>query len=658
MAATSLKPWYQLKQSEMGSAVQTMLDTYKKEQGPRRERYVKNLELYEGRQLNGYTAYAYTQEQSQGLEPFARDRMRLIRSAVSTAVANIYAPQKPKPQFQTLGATWATRRKAYRLDRICEGVLNQRQGRFINVWSFMADAAIDAILQGCCPIKITADKVQKRIVHELVPHPDLFTDPCEGRNPKNLFQRAPLDESVALDTFTGDKARKAIMGAKEYEWYGRPSTAKARAAKTIEICYGWRLPNSPDDPGRWAAVINGECVDSGDWTAPAFPFVFLYWEFHRDGFWGSGIADEGGGLAEDCSDLDTRLQMRMRIAAKQQVYYQRDSLKPDDLTGNDPVTYIPIEPGAAPPTISNVPPFSSMEVELVRDNVAHFWDSIGISQVSAAARREPGVQSGIAMLTLNDTKAGRQLPKAKRYEDMYVDLAHQYVWRFRELAEDDPEFMVTWPGKSVLRQYNWAENDVGDEEFTVSVAASSQLPHDPAGRQEMVQEMYKAGLISQDTAREMIGQPDMDRELEKQTAQSEYIDMLIEKYLDAEQETWSAGDYEAPEGLLFNKQGAMLSFGAAWARARIDLQVLKPDEKQKAEFCIGLLVRYMRELDGLMKPPPMEAAPPGAAPPGAPGPMPPPGPPGGPPPPQGLPARGPGVPTGGLPPPPRPPIAA
>ncbi len=29
------------------------------------------------------------------------------------------------------------------------------------------------------------------------------------------------------------------------------------------------------------------------------------------------------------------------------------------------------------------------------------------------------------MMTLNDTKAGRQLVKAQRYEQAFVDLAHQ-----------------------------------------------------------------------------------------------------------------------------------------------------------------------------------------------------------------------------------------
>lgn len=598
----------------MGPNVARIVAGYKIEQSGRRARYVRTLERYEGRHMAGYSAHSYIYSGDEE-DSYRLDRLRLVRSAVASAVASVYAPQKPKPQFQTLGATWATRRKAYRLDRICEGIINQRQGRWINVWAFMTDAGVDAALQGMACVKVVADQVKKRITHELVPAPDLFCDPSEGRTPQNLFQRAPLDEFTAYKMFP--YAKQAIRSAKEYEWYGRASGSKPRATKVIEIIYAWRLPVSDDEPGKWCAVINGTVVDSGEWTAPAFPFVFLLWEPHRDGFWAAGIDDEGAALAEECSELDKRLLYREIVASGKRIYYARDTVKPDDLALNDACVAVAYD-GAQPPTESVSTPFAPMELDYLKSRVASFWDSIGVSQVSAAARREPGVQSGVAIMTLNDTKAGRQLVKSQRYEQAFVDLAHQYVWRLRELAEDDPEFVVTWPGKAILRSVKWTDADTEDDAFSVAVAPSSALPHDPAGRQEMVQDMYKSSLISQETAKTLIGWPDLDSELNVENSESEYIDSLIEAYLDADQSTWSHADYQAPEGFIFNKVGAIRRFASAWFRARIDQRTLPANERLKAEFNISLLSRYIKELDGLMQPP---MPPPGAAPPqGAPSP--------------------------------------
>lgn len=593
--ANTATPYWKLPASERGSAVERLVEHYKSTQAARRSAYQRNLELFECRTLHGYSAHSFAEVDGAGAD---FERRRLVRSACQTAVANIYAPQKPKPQFQTLGATWATRRRAYKLDRICEGILNQRQGRFINVWSLMIDAGAEVTLQGVAAILVEANQEEKRIDHELIPLPDIFTDPVEGRSPRNWFMRRPMSESEALARWP--RAATAIRGANEYQWFGVSTAQRPRSERIIEVKYAWHLPTRKKEGGHWSCVINGEEVEGGEWTAPHPPLVLWYWEPHRDGVWGAGIGDEGGRMSMRIDDLDQRLHYRELIASGQKVYYYKDSVKPDDLAVNDARVCIAIEPGNPFPQTEPAMPFHPMELQFLESEVRAFWDGIGISQVSAAARREQGIESGVAMRTLNDTKAGRQLVKAQRYEQAYVDLAHQYVWRLRELAAEDKSFMVQWSGKTIIRSYKWDDADVEDEEFSVTVAPASALPHDPAGRQQMIQDLYGSGLISQDTAKQLMAWPDLESEMTSDTAESEYIDMLIEKYLDAEQKNWDAGEYEAPESFIINKPNAMRKFIGAWARARIDAQTLPKAERRKAQFNVALLTRYIRELDGLM----------------------------------------------------------
>lgn len=620
--------WYNQPDEQQAMTVKRLVDGFKNSQGTRRAAYIRHLEAFEGRYLGGYSAHAYSE--TDGSAGFNRERLRLIRSAVQTAVANIYAPQKPKPQFQTLGAKWATRRRAQRLDKICEGVINQRQGRWVNVWALMIDAGVEAALQGVAPILIQADKAEKRIVHKLCALPDLFTDPAQGRNPRDLFLREPIaiDEAIGRFNLKGDEA-DAVMKAPAYEWYGARQNEGRRATKVVELQYAWHLPTGRDvGDGRWCMGVNGVTVDSDEWTAPAFPFVFLLWEPHRDGFWASGIGDEGGSMSAEADDLDLRLHMREIIAAHTETFYEEGSVKPQDLTVNDARVGVAVQKGAPFPQSTVVPAFAPMELEYLKTKVSMFWDAIGISQVSAAARREQGVNSGVAIRTLNDTKAGRQLVKAQRYEQAFVDLANQYVWRLRELAADDPKFAVRWAGKgSVMREYVWREAEIDDGDFDVTVAPASALPHDPAGRQEMIQDLYKGGLISQETAKQLMGWPDLDAELEVENSETEYIDLLIERYLNAQRKTWTMEEYEGPEGFVINKVGALRRFISALWRARIDKSALDKAEKPKAEFCIQLLIRWIKDMDKLMQP---AAAVPGGpvggtGPPAVPGGAPPPG---------------------------------
>jgi len=612
--------WSQQKPDEMGSAVSRLIEAFKREQSGRRIRYKRNLELYEQRKANDQSAFQET------TSDFAQDRLGLIRSAVGTAVSSIYAPQKPKPQFQTSGASWAIRRRAAKLDKICEGIINQRQGRWINVWALMTDAGAEAAVQGCACIKVYSDLANKCVAHKLIPSVDIWFDPTEGRTPRNMYHREPISESDALTLWP--KMAKAIKGAQPYEWYGMQVT-KPRDTKTIELQFAYKLPDSADKPGKWCAVISGEVVDHGEWDAPAFPIVMLGWEPHRDSPWYAGIADEGAGQAQFCSELYLRLRYRTIIASGQKVYYQKDTVNKDDLALNDARVAIAYE-GGQPPIESVSVPFSPVEMEFLQYSVQNFWDAIGISQVSAAARREQGVSSGIAMMTLNDTKAGRQLVKAQRYEQAYVDLAHQYVWRLRELAKDDKDLMIQWPGKKLLMSVKWADADVDDDEFSVSVAPASALPHDPAGRQQMVSELYQQGMISQETAKTLIGWPDLDNELNLETSAQEYVDALIECYLDADPENWSSASYQAPDGDLPNKQGSLLRFVCARYKARTEMFALTPEECAKAQFSLNLLGRWIQEMDKLLNPPAPAVdpnappaggmpLPPGALPPPAPG---------------------------------------
>lgn len=627
----ALGEWHEKSGKALGGAVTGALTHFRRVQAGRQVRYLYNQSLFEGRRMVGNSYDDYINERGEAGAWFGDDRLRLVRSAVQTAVAEVYARQKPKPQFMTSGADWRTRRRAKRMDKVCEGILAQRQGRWIDVWALMQDAGTEAALQGVAFIRVLVDEQQKRIAHELVPHVDLFVDPLEGREPQNLFYAQPVDKQKALRLWTSEEAKtayleaelgdgedgkplparteqdwnlekydriRAIKGASDYWRFDRGAGDRPRAATVIRQDSAWHLPDGDDHPGKYAVCINGHCMFESEWTAPNFPFVALRWEDHRDGYFASGLADEGRKLAMDAGELDWRLMKRAIVASGKRTYYTKESVNPRDLQGNEEETLVAVENGQQDPRETVVPPFASGEFEFAQARKAYFWDAIGISQVTAGARREAGVDSGTAIRTLNDIKTGRQIQKAKRFEEAFVDLAHQYAWRIRELLEIDPKAMITWPGKTMLYQLSIKDANVANDTYEVRVAAASMLPNDPAGRQQMVQDAFNMGLLEPDTAKSLIGWPDLEKELEGSQSEGEYIDMLIDRYLDADEKEWDdTVDYESPLGMIMNKPRAMLRFLQAYFQARVEGSQLKGDKRKPLNFSLSLLTRYIRELE-------------------------------------------------------------
>lgn len=584
--------WHELEGTECAQEVEAIADGLRRDQKTRASRYLHNLQLFETLAITSADAEGYYRAD---LRDTDKDPLGLLRSAIQTCAAEVFAKQKPKPQWQTSGADWRVRRKAKKLDKICEGILHQRQGRWLDVWEFVFDAGIECLVQGTAAIYVLSNEAQRKVDHELVPVHELYIDPQEGRDPLNLFRVSPISQERAIRLFCnvprdkeGNAARRrAIEGAGEYDPLTGRTESSPRAVKRIKMTTAWRLPLDADTPGKVCVVINGELMAEDEWTAPTFPFVFMHWEPHRHGFWASGLIDEGARLAEDAGDLDKRLLRRARICGGRRIYVATDSVtNKEALEEND--AEVVIEYQGTPPQESLVPPFTDSEFQFARQRVQAFWDAVGVSQVSAAARREPGVESAVAMRTLNDTKAGRQLPRAKMFEKVFVDLALQYVYRLRELAAEDKNFAVRWPGKQALKEIKWSEADPGDDSnFAVTVAPASALPNDPAGRLSMAGELYASQLIDAQTYKQLLGWPDLDQELESESAEFEYIEELIEKYLDADEKKWTAGDYEAPEGAIMDKQRALMRFTSAMFTAK----------REKApEFNLGLLRRYIKEL--------------------------------------------------------------
>lgn len=587
--------WDQESKDELGQAIQGVFKRLKQVSSGRRERALRNLELYERRPLGGHGAAAW--EQARYLDSGDdADRLVLVHSSVETAKSTIYAPQKPKPQFQTLGATWEARRVAYSADRLCEGVINQRQGQFPNVWALMCDAATDAMVTGTGIVGVFSDKEAKRIAHEVVPMVDFYVDPIEGRDPKNFFREVPISRDEIRRIYGNSVS---LTGAESWDTGGYD---RGKTADVVALRYAWRMPYSGEKAGRATVIVGSTVLEDDEWTCPQPPFVFLRWVPSRISFWGLGIADEAGTLAKEVSEFDYRLHVRALTASGKRIYYREGTVDEKLLTSNEGVQPIPVNSQSPDlPQESIVPPFTEAEAAFRERRIQQYWDAVGISQVSAAARREPGLSSGLALITLNDTKAGRQLTKGQAFEQAFVELAHQYIWRLRELSEDDPNYFVSWPGKRLLRQVSAkALKNLDDDTYSVTVAPASSLPHDPAGRQQMVQELYRSGIITQDTAKTLIGWPDLDSELDTDRAESEYIDALIDAYLQADQDDWAPVDYEPPERHLVDKLGAIRRFASAWFRARIDQRALPREERGKAEWNIQLLSTWMRQCSELV----------------------------------------------------------
>jgi hypothetical protein len=578
--------WWNAEGEELKDRLLSASERIFDNQSMRREAYLRRTQLFENLSLSSPDASGYldaTVELDHG------DDMRLLRSAIQTARAEIFAPQQPKGQIMTNGGSWELRRIARRLDKIHEGLLSlPTQDGYINTWDAMNNGVgMSALIHGMGVLETTlqGEDIVKRCVREC----DVYFDPSEGKRNRTLYVIEPI-ELVTAQEENPDFAEE-LEDAAPFDDFPTHPACLSREIKKIRA---WHL-GANGEPGTYALIIGGVLIEEDhEFEAPIFPFVFVHWEKHRESPYGMGLLDEGKALAWDATDLRNRLLTRARIAAGKRVYYKENSINEDELKSNDEEVHIKVRGNAEYPHETSVPPFNAAEPQFADLVARGFWDGIGISQVSAAARREAGMETGVALRTLNNTKRGRQLDKAQTFELAFVQIARQDTYRVQELAKKNPKKELKWFGASGFNSMKVSEAILGTDnmEFGATLAPASAFTNSPAGRRSMIAELFSQQVINPAAYEAMLQWPDQEANSHNIiNVENEYIDSLIDTYLDAKQGKWDEGDYVMPEPFLQDVPGALLRTCSAYYKAKMN---------KAPEFNQELLYRFIRDLGDIM----------------------------------------------------------
>lgn len=584
----------------MAHEVCAIVDGLISDQRNRTDRYLQLTSLYEMRNLSGFTAAAY--DTSDGL--YQDLYVPIARSLCDTVQSDIAGRQRVKPMFSTTAADWRTRRRALKMDRFVEAVLHQQQGVYMDGWELCDDAFLDEAICGAGVTRAYVDDSQgKPVVTIARMRPGRFkvdAREAETGDPQNYFADDWADEDhliavyvddpeLEIDEETRERRRHAIHNAAltdnsvTIEMHGT-----TRIARSVLVRYAWRLPISKDKPGKEVICVPQAVLYEQDYKRNAPPAVVWRWSRERNGFWGIGLIEETRQLATEFNRSLQQMQNRMVLCANKRTYYREGSVEKADLEQNETETLIAVQAGHEFPQETLVPPFTPQEVEYIQMVRALCYESPGVPQMGATSRKEQGVTAGVAIRTLIDLATKRFSVKARYgYEYPFCALAKQIVHACAEYVEaTGNDIEVALPGKRGAKTIKWSEAALDIENLIVQISPGSALPNEPAGRYQTVTEGFQMGLMSAPTYKRLIAWPDLAAETDRENAEYEYLDELIDRYLDAE--TIEEAKYEPPDGYIMNKELAMVQVNQSYFLAKRD---------GAPEFNLRLLRNYMLQLD-------------------------------------------------------------
>jgi hypothetical protein len=272
----------------------------------------------------------------------------------------------------------------------------------------------------------------------------------------------------------------------------------------------------------------------------------------------------------------------------------------------------------------------------VYQQIDRIWEkmseTIGMGD-TAKGMAPPGINSDRQLQTTLDIESETFQVSYRLYQGLFTRLSRQRIALAREVADDNPDFMVKTITRGTMKAIKWIDANMDDDDFAIGEYATSAFALTPEAKMQQIQDSLNSGspLISPEEGRRLLNDPDLDAFDALKDASYNLIQDQIGDILDE-------GKFNPPVPQMNLNSGP----DSALTQGQFHLlEALRIDDAPQDR--IAMLEDWIQQVVDLLPPPPAPPAPP-----------PPPGPPG------GMPAPMPGAPPGPPPPmaPPAPAMAA
>lgn len=577
------------------------------EQRGRESAIIRHVRLYENVEVNSLSGpdYATAIVRSAMLGQFIS--LNVVAACIDTLCAKI-SKNKPVPEFQTSGASWKSQMKARKLNKWVQGFLYETKA-----YEKMKDVFRDCEVIGTSPLYIYVNDDSRLEVERTLPG-ELHVDDADGMAgcPRQVLRRKLVQREVLAAQFP-KKASEIMSAPRAVDTEGIDGRV---SDLMVEVWEGWHLPSSKGaKDGKHIIAIETCELSCEPWLVDVFPFVFLRSKGRVLGFWGKGTAEALTGIQVELNRLVRSVSEQLRRKGKGQIFVERGSkIISSHLTNKvgDIVEYT-----GKQPTWNNANVVSQEEFSQIDRLYQRAFQEVGISELSAAARKPAGLDAGVALREFSDIESERFALKHQAWELAFMDLVQVAIALItKQYPSLRKGYSVRVPGRRRAIEVDWKDIDLDEESYIMQMYPASSLPQTPAARKQFVKELEADGMISKAVAKRLLGFPDVEAEMDLGNAALDDVDATISAILDDDKPK-----LHPPEP--FQNLELLVERGLANYLFARHFEDIEPERLEMLRSLIDMTTRLMEE-QMKSKVPPMP--PPGPAPGGPPpGPAPAPG---------------------------------
>lgn len=243
-----------------------------------------------------------------------------------------------------------------------------------------------------------------------------------------------------------------------------------------------------------------------DWKNDVLPFVLIHYNTPITGNSSISIVDMLYSIQGEIDILMAKIKEASQLNPAQTFFVPKGSdVKAGQLNNRigNIVTYTATPNMTGVPVLSSTPDFiSGQYMQLLNELKETAYEMVGISQLSAQSQKPVGLDSGVALQTMENIESDRFETQLNQIVRAYVEIAKICIGTFDK-------------SKSVLpKEYNRVDIKWGDivkesDKMQIQYSGADSLSKDPATKLQQLQMLSQAGVIPAARVAQFMEIPDL-----------------------------------------------------------------------------------------------------------------------------------------------------
>lgn len=255
-----------------------------------------------------------------------------------------------------------------------------------------------------------------------------------------------------------------------------------------------------------AYVIDNQVIKVEEYNSGAIPFVFIHYCSPIIGNTSQSIVDMLNSIQLEIDSLMMKIKDASQLNPANTYFLPQDSnIKATQLNNRvgNVITYKATPNMTSSPVTVSTPPFiDGQYMALIEELKQSAYELVGISQLSAMSAKPAGLNSGIALSTMENIESDRFETQLNQVIRAYVDIAKTSLLIF------PPEETIL-PENHLRVNVKWADIVSESKNMVIQFSAADSLSKDPSTKLQQLQQLAMSGIIPQTRIAQFMELPDI-----------------------------------------------------------------------------------------------------------------------------------------------------